>query len=489
MNVPTSSDNHAIVIGGSIAGLGVARVLRDHFARVTIIERDALDDGPEARSGVPQGRQFHILLRRGLDIYDSLFPGFRSELLAAGAEPVVWGRDLRWYHFGGWKRRNDAGFESVFCSRLLIESRLRRRLLADPRVTIRSQAVVSDLAVDAARRRVVGVVIEPKGTSGGARETLTADLVVDASGRESKAPVWLAGHGHEPPTETVVNAKLGYVTRYFRRRHDLPDWKALIIHATPPAHTRLGALAPIEGDRWQLVMAGVNGDYPPTDEEGLMDFARSLASPEIHEAIRGAEPLSPIYGYRRTENRMRRFDRLPSYLERFVVLGDAVCAFNPVYAQGMSTAVQSASLLGDCLRERHGDLDDLPRSFQKRLYRMLLTPWFLATSEDFRYPTTIGERPPAVVPVLQRFIDQVLCLSTVDARAYEAFVNVMHMTRLPTTLLQPAILLGALTGRSAGLAASSTAMDAGWSAPRAPAAAPADSAAPDSAPSKLAEAS
>lgn len=462
------SDRHAIVIGGSVAGLGVARILRDHFARVTILERDPLDDSDEARAGVPQGRQFHILLRRGLDIYDSLFPGFRAELLAAGAVPVMWGRDVRWYHFGGWKRRNDATFESVFCSRLLIEARLRQRLLADPRVTIRSRTVVSDLSVDAAARRVVGVIVEPKGTSRGARETLAADLVVDASGRESRAPVWLDAHGYDAPTETVVNSRLGYVTRYFRRRHDMAEWKALLIHATPPASTRLGALAPIEGDRWQLVMAGVNGDYPPTDEEGLLDFARSLASTELYDAIRTAEPLSPIYGYRRTENRMRRFDRMPRYLGRFVALGDAVCAFNPVYAQGMSTAAQSASLLGDCLREAGGELDDLPRTFQKRLYRMLLTPWFLATSEDFRYPTTTGERPFGALPVLQRFIDQVLCLSTIDPRAYEAFVNVMHTTKLPTTLLHPAIVIGALAGRSAGLAADTTPMDAGWPAPHAP---------------------
>src|SRR4030095_2718913 len=92
----------------------------------------------------------------------------------------------------------------------------------------------------------------------------------------------------------MVNAHLGYATRMYRRRPGL-DWKMLIIHATPPANARIGAVMPVEGDRWHVVLCGANRDYPPTDEAGFLEFARGLADPAIHDAIREAEPLSSIH--------------------------------------------------------------------------------------------------------------------------------------------------------------------------------------------------
>src|SRR5262249_50128052 len=111
-------DGEAIVIGGSIAGLASAKALRRRFGRVTLIERDSLSAGAEARAGVPQGRQFHVLLRRGQDVFEELFPGFSAELEMSGAERLRWGRDVRWYHFGGWKQPNDSPLDSLFASRL-----------------------------------------------------------------------------------------------------------------------------------------------------------------------------------------------------------------------------------------------------------------------------------------------------------------------------------------------------------------------------------
>src|SRR5678815_2167955 len=114
---------HAVIVGGSIAGLAAAKVLASRFDRVTIVERDALPDAAELRAGVPQGRQVHILLRHGLDLLEALYPdpGFSDELRAAGALELQWGRDVRWYHFGGWKLSNPSPFASLFCTRALIE--------------------------------------------------------------------------------------------------------------------------------------------------------------------------------------------------------------------------------------------------------------------------------------------------------------------------------------------------------------------------------
>lgn len=421
---------HAIVIGGSIAGLATAKGLRRQFARVTLLERDSLSDGAEARAGVPQGRQFHVLLRRGQDVLEELFPGFSAELEASGAERLRWGRDVRWYHFGGWKQPNDSSFDSLFGSRLLVESVARRRLRETSGVEVVDGVTAEGLEVERGRARAVRV-------SG--RGPLEADLIVDASGRQSKAPAWLAAHGFAPPVEQVVNANLGYASRVYRRpKGKGTPWRCLVVHATPPHHARIGAIMPIEGERWSVVLCGVNGDHPPTDEAGFLEFARGFPSPELHEALRGAEPAGPIHGYRRTANRLLRYDRLPRHLGRFVVLGDAVCAFNPVYAQGMTTATISARLLAETVA--HVPLDDLAPAFQRRLFGVLRVPWFLATSEDFRYPETEGNAMNAGIRLVQRFIDRMIRRSVVDQRAYEAFLSVMHMTRGPEALFAPAAL-------------------------------------------------
>jgi 2-polyprenyl-6-methoxyphenol hydroxylase-like FAD-dependent oxidoreductase len=420
---------HAIVLGGSITGLATARVLSRRFARVTVVERDCLSDGPEFRAGVPQGRQVHVLLRRGQDLLEELFPGVAGELRAAGAESLRWGRDVRWFHFGGWKQPNDSSFESLSGSRLLLESLLRARLRSAANVTMLDGATVDGLRVEGGAARGVHVV---------GRGDLDGDLIVDATGRESKAASWLEALGLERPAEQEVNAHLGYATRVYREPPGRRDWRGLLIHPTPPSHTRLAAIFPIEGGRWHVVLSGVNRDYPPSDEEGFLEFARNLASPELYEAIRDAEPLSAIHGYRRTSNRLRRYDRIRRPLRRFVALGDAVCAFNPVYGQGMTTGTIGAMLLGDCVDR--APLDELAPRFQKSLQRRLILPWFLATSEDLRYPETEGSTMSAPVRTLQRGLDHIIRRTVVDRRAYDAFLSVMHMTRGPEALLTPAAL-------------------------------------------------
>src|SRR3954447_11411420 len=94
---------NAVVIGGSMAGLLAARVLADHFAQVTVIERDVPEAATEPRKGVPQGRHAHGLLARGQEIIADLFPGLFDDLVAAGAVRVDMGLDLKWYQFGTWK--------------------------------------------------------------------------------------------------------------------------------------------------------------------------------------------------------------------------------------------------------------------------------------------------------------------------------------------------------------------------------------------------
>ncbi|MBV9126363.1 MAG: hypothetical protein JO112_23690, partial [Planctomycetes bacterium] len=278
---------------------------------------------------------------------------------------------------------------------------------------------------------------------------LEADLVVDASGRGSRAPQWLKALGYTPPEDTVVNAFLGYASRVYQSPPNPPaEWKTLYLQSKPPVGKRTGLIAPVEGGRWMVTLSGRGGDYPPTDEAGFLDFARSLPSSMLYEAIRQAEPLSPIAGYRATENRLRHFERLARWPEGFVVLGDAACAFNPVYGQGMTTAALGAVTLDQCLRSQPAGParvhDGLARRFQRQLAAVNVTPWLLATGEDHRYPTTVGGRPSRLTRLQQHYVDQVIRLSTRDPQTRLTFLKVLHLIQSPRALFGPRVLLGLL---------------------------------------------
>src|SRR5947209_1357306 len=129
------ANRHAIVIGGSIAGLTTARILTDHYDRVTIFERDHMPENFENRKGVPQGRHPHVILKRGENILEELFPGLTAELMESGAVKINMG-DNAWFAFGAWRPRYESKIISTAASRPLLEGSVRRRLLAHPRVSL-----------------------------------------------------------------------------------------------------------------------------------------------------------------------------------------------------------------------------------------------------------------------------------------------------------------------------------------------------------------
>lgn len=391
-NHPTRTTfGHAIVIGSSIAGLTAARVLTDYFERVTVIDRDRLPDTPDFRRGVPQARHAHTLPLRGQAILEQQFPGLAAELLAQGATAINGGSEMAFYIGGGWHQvRHQSALVSLSCSRPLLESTIYRRLARHPRLQIIQEQEAVGLDVDSRRRRVTGVRLRRRRALRPAETRLAADLVIDASGRESRAPQWLAGLGYPVPQETIINAFPGYATRIYRRPTDFNEsWKTLYVKPAPPDGTRGGFIIPIEGDRWHVTLIGMARDYPPLDEAGFLAFARSLPAGRLYEAIKAAEPLTKPYGYRRGENRLRHYDRLPRYLEGFLVCGDAAYALNPVYAQGMTAAAMAGQALALSLEaHRRANMTGLARIFQQQLSRVVADPWRLAVREDKRWPAT-----------------------------------------------------------------------------------------------------
>jgi 2-polyprenyl-6-methoxyphenol hydroxylase-like FAD-dependent oxidoreductase len=451
-----SAGSHAIVIGGSMAGLLAARVLTEHFDRVTIIERDRLPIAPEFRSGVPQARHAHLLLVRGRMILEQFFPTLTADLLAAGVPVLDTTADLQFLNPVGWLPRFRSDLSIFSCSRVLLEWTVRQQLARYAGVRFAERCDVIELLPDAHNSGVAGVRVRSRDQANAEQsgtQELHADLVVDASGRSSHTPDWLQALGYPRAQETVINAFLGYASRVYARPSGVShDWQALWIATRPPALLRGGVIFPMEQDRWMVTLVGAARDYPPTDEAGFLAFARSLASPLLYEAITAAEPLSPIYGYQRTENCLHHYERLGSWPENFVVLGDAVCAFNPVYGQGMTVAAVSALTLDQALRAQRrgaqGDGRGLARQVQRQLAKQNAVPWLMATGEDFRYPATEGGHPDRLTRLTHWYMDRVLLLCAERADVYRTFASVLHMLNPPGVLFRPRILLKVLAYRA-----------------------------------------
>jgi 2-polyprenyl-6-methoxyphenol hydroxylase-like FAD-dependent oxidoreductase len=447
---------HGVVLGAGMAGLLAARVLADHFEQVTVVDRDRLPDRPGFRRGVPQSRHLHVLLGRGLECLEQLFPGFEAELATAGA-PVVEGSESLWLNAAGWCRRYRSPIRLLGASRELIEWQTRTRVTALDNVQLLEGLEAVSLLAGRGRDAVTGVRLRWR--SGRAEATgpdtdVAADLVVDASGRGSHAPRWLAALGYQPPTQTSINSLLGYASRQYKIPAGFrADWRMLVINAKPPGNARSGALVPIEGGRWMVALIGAGRDYPPADDTGFLEFARGLRSPLLYETIKDAEPVSPIYSFRNTDNQRRHFERLRRWPEGFVVIGDASCSFNPIYAQGMTvtamTAVALDHLLAEHRRRAGADPSGLARRLQRQVARTNAGAWTMATSEDLRYPWTEGARLDLPTRMMHRYADRVLEVANGNSKVNTAFVNVVNLRHPPTSLLRPRVLLPVLTRRRA----------------------------------------
>lgn len=431
--------NRALVIGGSVAGLLTARVLADKFTEVVILDRDRVPSTPEPRSGVPQSRHIHLLLARGFNIMEKYLPGLRDDLIERGALPLRYGEHVRSRVKTGWIDRIDTDVESMSCSRALLEHTIRQRVLARPNVTLCDGVQVDDLLLE--HGRAVGVTVTERG---GRHEpkAMHADFVVDASGRSSKAVDWLAAHGFGQAEMTVVDPFAGYATRLYRKPADFDrTWRVLYMPAVAP-HTRGGGIFEIENGVWMVSLGGYGKDYPPTSDDEFLDFAATLGAPDLHDAIKDAEPLTSVLSYRRTTNRMIHYERLEQFPGHFVVLGDAVCGFNPIYGQGMTAAVMGVDLLAGLLDEY--PLGKIGARFQRDLARQNGVIWLMATGEDFRFPTTAGDRPGFAARLAQRYLDQVIYAMPGDRYIADLFTRVINLLVPPTALMQPRVVKAVL---------------------------------------------
>ncbi len=431
-------ERHAVVVGGGMGGLLAARVLADHVERVTVVDRDRFPAHPDHRSGVPQSHHVHALLPRGAELIERLLPGIGAQLRADGAAVTTASTGVRFVTPAGLLPLSPAPGEGLLFSRALLEWRVRQRL-AD-RVTFVDDTEVVSLAAEGGRVRGVHV----RRRDGGGARTVAADLVVDASGRRSKADRWLADLGYGPVPEEAVASGLGYASRFYARPPGFPrEWAMVLVNGRAPDNPRAGLVTEVEDGRWHVTLGGLAGEEPPTDEDGFLAYAARVADPSVFEAVRTARPLGPIRGWRTPTNRLRHFERLRRWPAGFVATADSVCALNPIYGQGMTVAAVDALVLAEALeRSAGGRTPGFERRFQRRLAQAVATAWTIASTEDLRWRgvTLTGARPRRGTGLVRRYLDAVLRVAVHDTPLADRYFAVISMTAHPRTLFAPRVV-------------------------------------------------
>jgi 2-polyprenyl-6-methoxyphenol hydroxylase-like FAD-dependent oxidoreductase len=428
---------HAVVIGASMGGLVAARAVADHYETVTIIERDALSEGGEARKGVPQGRHAHGLLARGREVLEQMFPGLGEELIAQTALPGDVVDDVLWFNHGVYLTNAPSGLVGLLVSRPTLEAGVRQRVRQLPGVRLRVESDVVEPVFDRVQRRVTGVRVRPSGGGRAKGETIEADLVIDASGRGSRSPRWLSSSGYAPPREETIPVNIGYMTRLYRRLPGQLGGKTAVIMAACRPDWRIGVVLAQEEDRWIVTLGGYFDDHPPADEAGYREFARSLQRPEVFEIVRDAEPLSAPTGYQFTANLRRHYEELKDFPGGYLVFGDAVCSFNPIYGQGMTVASTEALALSECLAAGR---EDIARRFFRAASRLIDIPWQIAVGSDLQHPKVEGKRT-AQVRFINWYLAKLYAAAQRDALLATRFLEVANLMKQPPVLLQPRIAL------------------------------------------------
>jgi 2-polyprenyl-6-methoxyphenol hydroxylase-like FAD-dependent oxidoreductase len=433
----------AAVIGGSVAGLMASRVLADHFEHIVIFDRDTPPDGPQDRKCVPQGPHVHALLPAGGDALQELFPGLLEELISAGGIVFDLGSELRWFIGGAWRVQKAFGILGYSQSRALLEFCVRRRVHRLANVECRYGCEVLGLLVKQNAKRVEGLRVRTVNSV----EDLPADLVVDCSGRGSRLATWLQEAGFGRPAEGAVTIHVGYSSRIYRPPSGWKrDWVLLIITATPPGRFKSASIFEIEGGNWMVSLNGRCRNYPPHDEEGFLKFAREVEQPDVYEAIRSAEPLTPIVVHRFPASVRLNYARLRTFPAGLLPLGDSIASFNPVYGQGMTVAALEAVALRKLLRN-YGSVGShtpqLCRDYFQEVKGIIDRAWAMAAGGDLNYRGAEGQRPLGS-KLTRLYMKQVLRLCAYDPEVAHEWMHVVGMVKRPEALFQPRIVLRVL---------------------------------------------
>jgi 2-polyprenyl-6-methoxyphenol hydroxylase-like FAD-dependent oxidoreductase len=430
----------AIVIGAGVSGLSAAQALANHFEEVIVLERDELASGTTPRPGTPQGKQAHGLLGGAIMALEELFPGFAHDLVLAGAVPVNPGSDLLLEYPGmdPFPRR-EWNWVIYSLTRPLIELTMRRRVQRQHNVTLRGGCRALEIVGTSDGTLVTGVRYE---TVDGVQETVSSDIVIDASKHGTLTLSFLSAAGQRVPEETTIGVDIRYATGLFALSSGaLGEFKAIVTFPNAPESVHYGYLLPVENNCYQLLLIGRGEDAAPADRDAFLAYTEKLGTPTIRDAMKGAKLLGKIARYGFPESKWRHFGRLDRFPRGLLPCGDAICCLNPVYGQGITVAVQQANILRRLLSTRgaNGDpLATLAQTFLPEAEVLIAQPWAISAIPDFIYPQTRGERPDDLEYRLKSQI-ALARISTRDASVYELVSEVRHLLKPLAVLEEPGL--------------------------------------------------
>lgn len=426
--------DRAVVLGGSMAGVLAARVLTEFYDEVLVVDRDEVLGVSSPRKGAPHTVHAHGLHARGRLILEELFPGLTDELRAAGV-PIGDLGEMRWYFDARLLQPSRTGLISITAPRPVLEHHVRSRVAALPNVKFLERHDILGLVGTPDNARIVGVRVQPRAEQA-TEEVLDADLIVDATGRGSRTPAWLEEFGYLRPEEERIKIGLAYTTRHYRTRPEWFDGVQSINPVASPEYPRGAFFGQVGPDMCIVSLTGILGDYPPTDPDAFLEFARSLPVPDVYEAIRDGEALDDPVSFRFPASVRRRYERLTRLPERLLVLGDAVCSFNPVYGQGMSVAAIESLKLRDHLRK---GTPPQPQRFFADIARVIDTPWEISAGGDLDFPEVEGRRT-AKVRFGNAYMARLRYAATKDDEVTKGFMRVAGLIDPPQALMRPGML-------------------------------------------------
>ena len=431
----------AVVIGAGIGGLSAAGVLAQHFERVEVLERDRLDTSVASRSGTPQDRHPHGLLAGGLRALDQIFPGFKRDLSAVGAVPVSFAREVQFERpdVGALPKR-DFGISVLCATRPLIELVLRRRAEAVANITLRPASRVTGIVPSGGGAGASGVQFV---NGSGRSETLYTDLVVDASGRGAPTLTLLDALGWDRPQMTEIGVDISYATAVVEIPRDATaEWKAVLTMPDPPHLALHAVLVPTEDGRWIIAIADHSATSWIETWDAFLEASRSLITTTVYDALRYTQPPDGIRHYRFPVSTWKHFERLPRLPRGVLPVADALCRFNPIHGQGMSSAAKQACLLKDVLDRAAADpnpIAALQTGFMAEVGSVVETPWAMSTSADLAFPQTRGERPNNFAEVRQ-FEEDLFRAAVADPVVHRAVMEVAQLLQPQSLLQEPNIM-------------------------------------------------
>jgi 2-polyprenyl-6-methoxyphenol hydroxylase-like FAD-dependent oxidoreductase len=410
----------AIVIGASIAGLCAARVLSDFYDRVTVFERDELPSTPVNRTAVPQGRHVHLLMARGADEFDALFPGLLDDMVAAGVPKLENRPECIYFgaagHLLGTGQTLRDEFTAYVPSRPHLEWQIRRRALAIANVELQQRSV-REPRFDAGEQRVTGVLVDSGHTAD--PEFVAADLVVDAAGRGTRLPVWLEQWGYQRPPEKTVEVGIGYASHQFRLPEGTIRERVIVAGASRQQPLGLGLLG-YEDGTWTLTTFGVAKVKPPHTFPEMLALARKILPQRISTALERAEPVGEVAFHGFPTSRWRRYHKLDRFPAGILPLGDAVASFDPTFGQGMTMTSLQAAHLRRALADGAGE--DLARDVNRATAKTTFPVWTMTAIGDLTFHHATGPAPWWYRPVGNLF-DQFLGAAETDPVLAEWFLR------------------------------------------------------------------